>query len=75
MSTIDFLLYVQVKFDNSYSSPPHVQLSIVGIYTGDKKELYGVDVKQVDVSGFTMACGTYWHVYDLDVTWTSIAAV
>jgi len=68
---------VRVNFNTAYSRPPHVQLSIVGIYTGDKAELYGVDVKQVDVSGFTMVCGTHnngaYRVHDLDVTWTSTA--
>jgi len=68
---------VRVNFNTAYSRPPHVQLSIVGIQTGNNHELYGVDVKQVDVSGFTMVCATWnnnsYQVHDLYVAWTSTA--
>ena len=67
-----------VSFNTAYSSPPHVQLSIVGVSTGDKKEMYGVDVERVDGQGFTMRCVTYnnadFRVYNLIAAWSSTAA-
>merc|ERR1712154_522315 len=69
---------VHVNFNTSYSSPPHVQLSIVAVWTEDKQEAYGVDVEHVDAQGFTVRCFTWdddtFRVYSMDVAWSSTAA-
>ena len=42
-------------------------------------EGYGAVVEEVDTGGFTVRCGTYrmplYHIYDMDISWTSWALI
>merc|ERR1711936_1525912 len=67
---------VRVDFDTAYSSPPHVQLSVVSrLAPNDNYDQFAVDVEQVDEQGFTMRAFTGspgFLTTKMHVAWMSI---
>jgi len=72
----DWSNYVTVKFKNVYDKPPLVKIGLDNLdHDKNSNTRFFIGVDQVDVTGFTVKCGTWAdsRIFSLGVSWLSIS--